>query len=356
MNKYFLEMFTEQIKLNIEDYVGKKCTVKVDQQEKNNVTLNAVTIIPEGTIVGTVLYVEPYYEASCNAVSMPELVKKALETIKKGIEDAPVVDMDMLRDYEQVKGKLSVDLISAKNNERILGNVPHQLVEDMAAVYRINLDCGAVSGTALITNQMMEHYRITQEQLHADAIHNAAIIKPFCITNLHEIVKLSAPQWMRDEWEIEEIPVNESLFVATVPDKTRGAGVLLYDNFMDYAAEKLGGDFFVLPSSIHEVLLVKDDGKTYYQQLKETVIEVNRSQISPEDKLTDSVYHYDSRNRIFELGEKFQNRGLREPANRNKDSQSVRRRLKENLAFVSEKEYLPKTEKSISKAKGGEVL
>lgn len=51
------------------------------------------------------------------------------------------------------------------------------------------------------------------------------------------------------------------MFVATVPDKIHGAGVIAYPNFMEDAAEKMGGDFFVLPSSIHEVLLVKDNGQ-----------------------------------------------------------------------------------------------
>ena len=62
-----------------------------------------------------------------------------------------------------------------------------------------------------------------------------------------------------DMFGLAEMPQDEKMYVATVPDKIAGAGVIAYQNFMDEAAERLGGDFFILPSSLHEVLLVRDD-------------------------------------------------------------------------------------------------
>ena len=104
--------------------------------------------------------------------------------------------------------------------------------------------------------------------------------------------------------------VGQSLY-ANMPDprldqaSTVGA-INAYQNFMDEAAEKLGGDFFILPSSIHEILLVKDNGQFDRAALEQMVREVNATQVAPEDKLTDSVYHYDSKEKIFELAEKFE--------------------------------------------------
>ena len=107
---------------------------------------------------------------------------------------------------------------------------------------------------------------------------------------------------------MDELPQDEKMFVATVPDKVAGAGVIAYQNFMDEAAERVGGDFFILPSSTHEVLLVKDDGEANFRDLKAMVEEVNATQVALEEKLTDSVYHYDSKEHIFELAEKFEAR------------------------------------------------
>ena len=100
-------------------------------------------------------------------------------------------------------------------------------------------------------------------------------------------------------------PADEQMFVATVPDKIHGAGVLAYQDFMDQAAERVGGSFYILPSSLHEVLLVPDNGQMNLQDLEAMVREVNATQVAPEDKLTDNVYHYDAEAKVFELGEKF---------------------------------------------------
>ena len=103
-------------------------------------------------------------------------------------------------------------------------------------------------------------------------------------------------------------PENEPLFVATVPDKVQGASVLAYQNFMEQAAERVGGDFYVLPSSIHEILLVRDDGSMNRADLEDMVRTVNATEVQPEDILTDSVYHYDSKDKVFELAEKYEER------------------------------------------------
>ena len=55
-------------------------------------------------------------------------------------------------------------------------------------------------------------------------------------------------------------------------------------------------------------LLVKDDGAVNFNDLKSMVEDVNATQVAPEEKLTDSVYHYDSKEHIFELAEKFEAR------------------------------------------------
>jgi len=72
----------------------------------------------------------------------------------------------------------------------------------------------------------------------------------------------------------------------------------------DKAAERAGGDFYILPSSIHEVLIVPDNGMMDLAALENMVREVNATTVDPSEKLTDNVYHYDSKDKIFELGEK----------------------------------------------------
>lgn len=106
----------------------------------------------------------------------------------------------------------------------------------------------------------------------------------------------------------------ELLYVASNAGRVKGAGVIAYPGFMDAAAEKLGGDFFVLPSSIHEVILAADNGALDAETLKGIVRAVNMEQVAPGERLTDSAYHYDSVNRVFEKAEKFEERAMAEKA------------------------------------------
>ncbi len=123
------------------------------------------------------------------------------------------------------------------------------------------------------------------------------------------------------------------------------------------AAERAGGDFFILPSSIHEVLIVPDNGEMGLKDLEAMVKEVNATQVAPADKLTDSVYHYDSKDKIFELGEKFVQRQAEKEAEHAEErgEKSVLGDLKakkEEVAKTPKKETIDKG----AKAKGGEAL
>lgn len=83
------------------------------------------------------------------------------------------------------------------------------------------------NGTILVTNQLLEQYGITKEQLRVDAMENAPEIRPFEIRGMSEVMSELAPGMIP-----EVAPVDEKMFVATVPDKIHGAGVIAYPNFM----------------------------------------------------------------------------------------------------------------------------
>ncbi|MBP3277935.1 MAG: hypothetical protein J6M44_03155, partial [Butyrivibrio sp.] len=230
---------------------------------------------------------------------------------------------------------------------------------DMAVVYRFVLSSDAEGRASILaTNQMVENFGITAEQLHADALENAPRIKPAEIKGMGEVLAEMMGIEQAEMMGLYPVrPEDEQIFVASVPDKVHGAGVLAYQDFMDQAAERAGGDFYILPSSIHEILIVPDNGKMGLPELENMVKEVNATQVSPQDKLTDNVYHYDSQAKIFELGEKFVERqSERDEADIDKeDKGSVLGELKAKKEEVSKAPKKEAAEKA-AKAKGGEAL
>ena len=212
-----------------------------------------------------------------------------------------------LTDYSKMKELLTLQLLSSNGNGYKLDDVPYRKVEDMTLVYRFDLgDTGNGRTTILVTNDMLRRYGIDEEQLHQDAMAATANNRPASLRTMGDVLS---------GVEMESTP----LWVASVDGGMNGACAIQYPGFLDQAAKTLGGDFFVLPSSIHEVLLYQDDGTIDRKGLEEMVHSVNESEVAPADRLSDYVYHYDSKERVFENARSFEARAeSREQAADNK--------------------------------------
>ena len=302
----FKEKFVEDVKDKLYEQ-GAEVSVKVNEVKKLNESYEAMSVTPEDSNIGVNLPIDKFYGAFEDDRTYEEVVDKAVDVINKGLEQKPEIDVASLTDYSQMKEKLAMEVVSAEANKDILETVPHQNIEDMAVVYRFVLNDDTSS--ILVTNQLLESMGVTPEQLHADAMAYAPQNNPVEIKGMSEVM---AEMMGVEQAEIMGFypmaPEDEQMYVATVPNKVHGASVIAYQDFMDKAAERAGGDFFILPSSIHEILIVPDNGKMNLKDLEALVKKVNATQVSPADKLTDSVYHYDSKAYLFELGETFINR------------------------------------------------
>lgn len=235
-----------------------------------------------------------------------DILKEVEVQLMKVVDRTPQFNVGELSNYEAMKPKLMMEVIPQKWNEDRLENIPHQKVEDMALIYR--LDMGESSGgkmSSVITNQQLEAFGISAEQLHQDALENAPVTHPASLHSMQEVMA----EMMGMEPE-EAMPGEPNMLVATVEGGFMGASVIQYPGFMEQAAEKIGGDFFVLPSSIHEVLIIPDDGKSDFHELEAMVQSINETQVAPAERLSDNVYHYDKADRVFELADKTASRKL----------------------------------------------
>lgn len=201
-----------------------------------------------------------------------------------------------LADYSKMKELLTLQLLSADGNGYKLEDVPYRKVEDMTLVYRFDLgDTENGRASILVTNDMLRRYGINAEQLHQDAMAATVNNRPASLRNMEDVLT---------GVEMDSSP----LWVASVDGGMNGACVIQYPGFLDQAAKTLGGDFFVLPSSIHEVLLYQDDGTIGRKDLEDMVRSINQTEVAPADRLSDFVYYYDSRERVFENARSFEAR------------------------------------------------
>ena len=355
----FKQEFAEDIKEKLSQRGYGEVMTSFHDIEKTNQNYEAISIVQAGSNVGVNFNIESAFGSYEHTGDYEGVLASATGVIASGLDQIPVVDINALMNYEVMKEKLSVEVISAETNEELLAKVPHDRIEDLAVVYRFIMESNEDGrASILVNNDMIERIGVTHEQLRADALENSPEIRPAVIQGMNEVMKeMMGPE----AYEMFGIPddTEEMMFIATVPDKNSGAGVLAYQDFMDQAAEKIGGDFFILPSSIHEILLVPDDGQKGADELKAMVMDVNATQVSPEERLSDNVYHYDSKEHIFELAEKFEARQQEKGTvidEKAEDRESVLKNLKDKQKETAVKAPAKDAVEKAEKSKGGEAL
>ena len=264
-----------------------------------------MAVRPENSEIGATLNLQDFYKALGFGMFLEDVMDSIERSVVSAVRHMPHYDARVLEDYDRMKDALTVDLVPVAGNEEKLAQIPHKNVEDMALVYRFEEESSVYgSASILVTNEMLAVYDITADQLHEDAMKAAVQNRPAKLHNMNDVMR----DMMGDMSGL--VPMNEPspLWVATVEGGQNGAGVIQYPGFLDQAAEALGGDFYVLPSSVHEVLLVADDGSMEIGYLEEMVRSVNETEVSPAERLSDNVYHYDSKAHIFENARTFEAR------------------------------------------------
>ena len=303
----FKEELAAKIKENLDSRYGMETSVDVRTVEKMNESYEAITVKPEGSIIGVNLNANELFKEYEQGKSIDCIASTAAEFANRSLHSGPDFDIDSFNDYSKMKEKLTMEVVSSERNADLLQKVPHKDIEDMSVVYRFELtqtDEGRTS--VLVTNRMIEQYGITAEQLHEDALANAPEFKPLVIETMAEVLaRQMGIEDVSKEIGLDDIPKENRIYVASVEGYVNGAGALAYQDFMEKAAERANGSFFILPSSIHELLIIPDTGKHDLHDLESMVREVNATTVDPSEQLTDNVYHYDAKDKIFELGEKF---------------------------------------------------
>lgn len=278
---------------------------KQDVSKLQGESYTGMAVRPENSEIGVTLNLQDFYKALGFGMFLEDVMDSIERSVVSAVRHMPHYDARVLEDYDRMKDALTVDLVPVAGNEQKLAQIPHKNVEDMALVYRFEEESSVYgSASILVTNEMLAVYDITADQLHEDAMKAAVQNRPAKLHNMNDVMR----DMMGDMSGL--FPMNEPspLWVATVEGGQNGAGVIQYPGFLDQAAEALGGDFYVLPSSVHEVLLVADDDSMELSYLEEMVRSVNETEVSPAERLSDNVYHYDSKAHIFENARTFEAR------------------------------------------------
>ena len=303
-------------------------TQKVDKLQGESYV--GLSVRPENSNAAVTMNLHSLFDqVQENPKRLAAVMSEFLSGLEEAIRDIPKISPDRLMDYGHVKDQLIMQVVPVDPNREKLTQIPHKIIEDIAVVYRIDVsDSRHHNASTLVTNQMMKQFGVTPEQLHQDAVASQMEHCPPTLRNMSEV--MAEMTGITDIMDVEESP----LWVASVEGGIHGAAAVQLPEFMDQAAENLGGNFFVLPSSVHECLFVPDDGEFQRPQLEEMVQSVNATEVSEADFLSDSVYHYDAEARIFEKAATFEARQMV------KESEALYSTIAEDVSAEPEKETI----------------
>ena len=202
------------------------------------------------------------------------------------------VDISFFTDYDKVKSRVTMKLINYERNRELLKRVPYYRFLDLAIVFLCLVESDS-SGTAtvLIHNEHLTYWGITRDDLYALAMANTPQLLRYDLRSMTEVLR----ELFADEFAdpagsdlIEPFPI----YVLSNQHRLNGSSCILYQHLLHDFARRIGSDFYILPSSVHEVLLIPADNQISMSTLSSMVRDVNSSQLAREEILSDHVYYY----------------------------------------------------------------
>lgn len=194
--------------------------------------------------------------------------------------------------YREIRNFVFAKLINTKKNLELIGHIPNQSVLDLSLVYYIFRDHDPDGEEILVTDEMMRKWQAEPFELFQDAMHNTRNLLGESIRPLREILN-EMIRSVCGELSIEELSEEGlPMFVLTNNWKRNGAVCMLFEDSLQEFAEEFESDLFVIPSSIHEVILVPEPAKLCREELNRIIREINRTELREEDILSDHVYLY----------------------------------------------------------------
>lgn len=300
--------FAEKVKDAVLGRLGEGYEVRIQKVCKNNgVYLQGVVILAENTNISPTIYLNSFLEAYEAGVDFDVIIDKILSIYE---EDTPKenVDMTFFKDFEQVKERICFKLISAGRNEELLEKIPHMEYLDLAICFfyayeGATLGCGSI----LIHNSHLKMWKADVEDLWELALVNTPKIFPCECSSLEAVLRemmdegISKDDGMpMDEDASEEEGISEEeegdflpMKILSNQSRVFGASSILYPEILENLAEERACNFYIIPSSIHEVILLPDAGEDDADYLRGMIAEVNGTQVEPEEVLSNQLYYYD---------------------------------------------------------------
>lgn len=287
----FVNALLEEVRI----MTGDGVTVRLHEIPKNNgIVREGITIMKEGCNLAPTIAVDGYYEMYSRGIGIGVLARKVIEE-NESISVSRCVPEDEFLDFGRLKDRILYRYINFDRNAVMLREMPFFRHLDLAMVFYYHVHAELPSdSTVLIRNQDLRRWGITPQELRELAVRNTPEKEPAEIMPIRDIISEMGERKAEGR-ETEAFPEQEEMpmYVLTNRDRTYGAACLSYKDVFRSLSEHFGTGLYILPSSIHEVILLPDSGNFSKEELEKMVTEINECEVAPYEVLSNHVYRYD---------------------------------------------------------------
>lgn len=282
------EQFVILVKDKIALELGEGMSLQIHTALKNNGVIRmGLTIVDEQFNVSPTIYLEEYYKQFQNGFEIDDIIQNLLDVYHE-VKFEHIWDVHAVKDFETMRSKIVYKMIHAEKNKNLLKNMPYTTYLDFAIVFYILFEVDD-SGTATIpiTHELLELWNVTLDDVKQSAFCNAPILLPACFKPMHVVID----ELMGTNYSEQEA-IEDLMYVLTNSLRSFGAACILYDGILEKMHEEIGENYYLLPSSIHEMIIVPESNSPSREHMNEMIAEVNQTQLDEEEFLSDCVYYY----------------------------------------------------------------
>lgn len=252
----------------------------ISTRKNNDVVLNGISIREKETCISPIIYIDGYLNSRWTIDKIASTVYDIYD--KNKIDDCSSDIFSVISNYDLMKKKLSLRLVNYERNQKRFEQLPHVKFLDLGVYIVLNLINDREDVAALeINDNILSLWGKSFDGVYADALENLAQV---------ELVCMSMEEFLKKMGITESLYDRNRFYIITNPQYLYGAAVMLNYEFMNHFSEKIQSDLVIIPSSVHEILILPAKELDETEWISSLVRYTNVSVIREEDVLSDHIY------------------------------------------------------------------